>query len=75
MPHVSAFTSGGFVVHKAYIGASSMKFSAWFDAAGKLTAAEGFTASGASRNVKPGSAAWIELEKGASYYRSYLPKA
>ncbi len=75
MPQVSAFSNGGFVVHKAYIGASPMKFSAWFDEAGKLLSAEGYTARGHARDVKPGSAAWIELERGASYYRTYLPKA
>jgi len=37
---VAKFTTGGYVVHKAqYCG---RKYSAWFDASGKLTDAQGF---------------------------------
>lgn len=43
MERVSYFFNGGFVVHRAVISGSKCKFSAWFDADGKLLAAERFT--------------------------------
>lgn len=46
---IAHFSNGGYVVHKAqYCG---RKYSAWFDASGKLTDAEGFTSAGKSIRV------------------------
>lgn len=46
---IAHFSNGGYVVHKAqYCG---RKYSAWFDASGKLLDAQGFSGNGKSIRV------------------------
>lgn len=43
---LSTFSNGGFVIHKIYIGESRCRFSAWFDADGKILDCERIDARG-----------------------------
>jgi hypothetical protein len=63
VPHIAPFAEGGFVAHKVTIGGSRSRFSAWFSASGALIDAERIDTLRRSFGVRPGSAAWRELER------------
>lgn len=70
MAQVMPFTNGGFVVHRAYLGSSKCKFSAWFDMDDRLLDAHAVAANGRSARVT--EAARKELQQNARLYRAQL---
>jgi hypothetical protein len=64
---IQTFTNGGFVVHKIYISGSKCKFSAWYDADGKLENAARYDAH--NREFEATEAQRKELNRLGRMYR------
>ena len=68
MEQIHDFSSGGYVVHRITGAGWSGRASAWYDADGKLTAAEQFDRANRPRPVKRGGPMWRELQRRAARY-------